>query len=105
MPQIIKRDVPPPFTLIRDWSGGAEQHQSLDGLALRIQAIRAKRGLTITPCIAAYDGGDEFEGFNVSVTPRGGSPEWAATIVVPHGQLDALKAAIQRAAKPLQRAA
>ncbi|PLR25085.1 hypothetical protein SGCZBJ_12685 [Caulobacter zeae] len=93
------------FTLIRDWAGGVEHHQNLDGLALRIQAIRARRGLTITPCIGAHDAGDEFEGFNVSVTPRGGSPEWVATIVLPHAQLDALKGAIQRAAKPLQRAA
>lgn len=100
------RKIPPAFTLIRDLSVGVEALDSLAALALRIQAIRAKRGLSIVPCVAAYDGSDTFEGFNVKVaTPPDGASEWVGTVVLPHSQAAQLRAAIQQAGKPLRRAA
>lgn len=102
----MARDIPANFTLIRELAIGAEAHPTLDALALRIQAIRAKRGLSIAPCIAAYDGSDYFEGFNVKVAlPPDGAPEWVGTVVLPHKHADRLRAAIQQAGKPLRRAA
>lgn len=102
----MARNVPADFTLIRDLGHGAEPHASLTSVALRIQALRAKRGLSIVPCVAVYDGSDTFEGFNVKVALQpDGAPEWVGTVVLPHAQADRLRAAIQQAGKPLRRAA
>lgn len=96
----------PHFTLIRELGIGVESHPSLEAVALRIQALRARKALSVAPCVASYDGSDTFEGFNIKVGDRAGGPtDWIATLVLPHAQASRLQAAIRAAGKPLREAA
>lgn len=76
-----------------------EGHATLEGLAARLQALRASRGLRVIHISGSYAGCDTFQGLTFMVTPNieGAAEEYLCSIVVPWDLKPALLAAMRAA--------
>ena len=85
------------LTLVRDHGHPLEVFASVEAAGVRIQELRGRRYLRVTLSMASF-GAAGVQAAALWTRPAGqDTEEWLGTLVLPHAELPALKAAIHAA--------
>lgn len=103
-------DPPPPrFSFLTSAFRPFERHETLEGVAARLAAMRAGRGMAIRPAMSSGPPGyGAYEAAKVVVWPKShgtdevGMEEWLGLVTLPHADVPALRAAVKAADRALR---